>query len=83
LHPFFLWLSLSELTIKFSTLPSIEDSHFIPPSCLDGNHNKVFIAHETTHDEYIWMQKFVTMCNGPNMVCHMMPILTHEFLNDN
>jgi hypothetical protein len=51
---FFLGLSFSKLSTEFFTTPSIEDSHFILPSCLDGSHQGDSLAHKTTHDEYLW-----------------------------
>jgi hypothetical protein len=81
LDPFPPWLSFSELATKFSAIPSIEDLCFVLPSCLDGSHQGASIAHKTTHDEYLCIQKFIPMWHGPDMVCHMMPIMAHEFID--
>jgi hypothetical protein len=81
LGPFHPWISFSELTTKFFSSPSIEDSCFILPLCLDGSHQGGSITHETTHNEYLIMQKFIFMWHGPNMVSHMMPTMAHEFID--
>jgi hypothetical protein len=81
LDPFQLWIYFSELTTKFSVIPSIEDSYFILPSCLEGAHQGASIACETTHNEYLHMHKFIPMQHGLDMVSHMMLIMVHEFIN--
>jgi hypothetical protein len=81
LDHFPLRISFSKLTTEFSTTPSIEESYFLPPVCLDGPHKGVFITHGTTHDEYLRLEKFVTMWRGPRMVCHLSLTTTHEFID--
>jgi hypothetical protein len=78
---FHLGYLFSELATEFSASPSIEDSHFVLPLCLDGAHQGASLAHETTHNEYLRMHKFIPMWHGPNMVSHMMPTLAHEFID--
>jgi hypothetical protein len=81
IDPFIPWLFFSGLAMEFSASPSLEDSCFVLPSCLDGDHQGASIAHETTHDEYIHMKKFIPMWHGPGMESHMMPTPAHEFTN--
>jgi hypothetical protein len=81
LDPFPPRLCFLELAIEFSTTPSIEDSRFVIPSCLDGSHQGVSLARETTHNEYLLMHKFIPMWHGLGMVIHMMLKLAHEVLN--
>jgi hypothetical protein len=81
LDPFPPRLSFSELATEFSAIPSIEDLCFVLPSCLDGSHQGASIAHKTTHDEYLHMQKLFLCGMAPDMVSHMMPIMAHEFIN--
>jgi hypothetical protein len=81
LDPLQPWIYFSELAIEFSTTPSLEDLRFVLPSCLDGSHQGAFVAHETTHDEYLRLQKIVTMWHGPDMVSHMMLTTAHEFID--
>jgi hypothetical protein len=38
LNPFLPHIYFPELANEFFSSPSVEDSHFIPPSRLDGNH---------------------------------------------
>jgi hypothetical protein len=82
LGPFPHCLSFSELTIEFSTNPSIEDSRFIPPLHIDEHHQGASISHETTHYEFLRLRKFISIWHGPNMVSRMKPILAHEFIDD-
>jgi hypothetical protein len=72
----------SELDTKFSTLSYPEDQCFIPCLCLDGNHQGDTIARKTDQDESLHTHNFVSMWHGLNMVCHMLPTMTHEFIND-
>jgi hypothetical protein len=81
IHPFHPQIFCSELPIELSTSHSIEDSHFVLSSCLDVSHQGASIAHETTHDEYLCMHRFILMWHGPNMVSHMMPTLAHAFID--
>jgi hypothetical protein len=73
--------SFSKLATKFSATPPLKDFHVVLPSCLDGSHQGAFIAHKTTHNEYLWPHKFITMWHGPCMVSHMMPKSTHDFID--
>jgi hypothetical protein len=65
LDPFPPRLSFSELATELSASPSIEDSCFVPPLCLDGSHQGASLAHETTHNEYLCMQKFILCGMAP------------------
>jgi hypothetical protein len=51
--PFLPRLYFSELATELSTSPSIEDSNFVLVSCLYGAHQGAFVAHKTTHGEYL------------------------------
>jgi hypothetical protein len=53
LNPFLPQIYFSKLATELSASPSIEDSHFITPSHLDGSYHRASIAHQTTHDEYL------------------------------
>jgi hypothetical protein len=55
LDTFLPWLFFLELAIEFFASPSIEDSCFVLPSCLDGSHQGAFLVHRTTHNEYLYM----------------------------
>jgi hypothetical protein len=81
LDPFPPWLYFSKLSTEFYDTPSIEDSRFILPSCLDGSHQGYSLYRETTHNEYLCMQKIILMWHGLDMVIHMMPTLAHAFID--
>jgi hypothetical protein len=78
--PFSPQISFSELATEYSAFPLFEDSCCLPPSCIDGSHQEAFITHKTIHVEYLQTQTFIPMWHGPDMVCSMMPPMTHKFI---
>jgi hypothetical protein len=82
IDPFHPWLFFLKLSPKLCVSSSLEDSCLVLPSCLDGHHQGSSIAHKITHDEYLQSYKFITMLCGPNMVCHMILTIDHEFIGD-
>jgi len=77
--PFLPWSYYSQLSIDLYATPSIEDSCFVLPSCLDGAHQGASLACVTTHNEYL-MQKFDPLWHGLSMVCHVIPKSAYEFI---
>jgi hypothetical protein len=82
LYPFFPWLYFSKISIELFSSPSLKYSHFILPSCLYGANHGVSLSNDTTHNEYICMRKFDPVWNGPSMVGYMMPMMAHDFIDD-
>jgi hypothetical protein len=81
LDPFLPQLSFSKLSIEFSSSRYTKDLCFVPPLHLVGHYKGVVIAHETTHDEYVCIYKFISMWHGPDMVSNLMPTSAREFIN--
>ena len=75
-------ISVSEFSTKLFSLNKTKDQCFVPYFCLDEHHQGYAITHETTHVECLCIQRFDPMWGVPCVVCYMVSIMAHDFINN-